>query len=142
MIRNLLAALPGRAADQLRDRVRDKMVSGLLLAFALFFAGIALLAGIAAIGVVLASHYGALAACLIIAAAALVVMLVLLGVMALRWQEARRRKEAEREEWLRAMMLARAVLPALVPGKTLLVVTMLGLLAGVLTGAGKSPDDE
>lgn len=142
MIRALFAALPGRAAHQLRDRARDKMAGFLLLALALFFAGIALIGLIAALGVVLANHLGALAACLIIATAALVVMLILLAIVAYRGQAARRRTEAEREEWLRAMMLARAVLPALVPGKTLLAVTMLGILVGVLSGLGKTPDDD
>ncbi len=134
---NIGAALKAR----IRRTARRQMGSALLGGLALLFLGVAIIAAIAAIGVMLAARWGVLAGCLIIAAAALVVAVVLVVVVAQQAKKARRRQQAELAQLHQTVLAAKAILPDLAAGKALLIVMALGLLVG-LTAGKHDPHDK
>ncbi len=117
---------------QVRRTARRQMASALLGGLALLFLGAAIIAGIVAVGVVLADHWGVLAACLIIMAAALVLATLLMAVAALHAKEARRRQQAELAHMRQTVMAAQEIATDLTQGKALMVATVLGVLAGLM----------
>ncbi len=133
----IAAILKARAKRSARRQMGNALLGGL----ALLFLGVAIVAGIAAIGVVLAARWGALAACLIIAAAALAVAASLAAVVAQQAKEARRRQRAELAELNQTILAAKAIAPALAGGKGLLFVTALGVLVGLMAAKHKPQDD-
>lgn len=141
MIKDVLAALPSLVARRVKRKVRRQMVSGLLVGLALFCAGIAGVALIAALWVVLAAHWGALVAWLVIAGAALLLSALLLALVAWRSAVARRRQQAERDHLQQTLLAARAMVPDLSASNALLIATVLGLLVG-LTAGSKDPKDK
>ncbi len=133
----IAALLKARAKRSARRQIGNALLGGL----ALLFLGVAIIAGIAAIGVVLAARWGALAACLIIAVAALVVAALLVAVVAQRAKEARRRQRAELAEWNQTILAVKAIAPAFSGGKGLLIVTALGVLVGLMSAKHEPQDD-
>jgi hypothetical protein len=130
-MQDLLANITANVANRVRRSARRRMASALLTGLALLFAGVGILAGIAALGVVLAARWGGLTACLIIAGAAFGLTLLLVAVVAQRAKSARRRQQAERAHWLQIMATAKAIAPDLTAGKTLLIIAALALMAGL-----------
>ena len=140
-MQDLMADIAAFLAGRVRQAARRQMGRALLVGFALLFVGIAIVAGVAAIGVALATRWGAMAACLIIAVAALMPALVLLVVVAQQAKAARRRWRAELAQLQEAAGLAKAILPHLTTSSTLLIATALGLMVG-LTAGKQSPQDK
>jgi MFS family permease len=140
MIKDVLAAIPSLVARRVKRKVRRQMVSALLLGLALFFAGIAGVAGIAALWVVLAAHWGALVAWLMIACAALLLAVLLIGMVAWRSAVAQRRQQAERDQWQQTLLAAKAMVPDLSASNAMLIATVLGLLVGLTAGSNDPKD--
>jgi hypothetical protein len=132
---DLLTDISAIVATRIKRSARRQIGSTLLMGLALFFVGIAIVAGIAAIGVVLAARWGVLAACLIIAASALVLTVGLVVVVAQTTKAAHRRQQAEREQWRQALLAAKVIAPDLSAGKALLIATALGLMVGLTARA-------
>ena len=137
---DLLAEISAIVARRIKTAVRRQISSTLLIGLALFFVGIAIVAGIMAIGVVLTAHWGLLAACLIIVASALVLTFGLVVVVVLTSKAAHRRQQAEREQCRQALIAAKAIAPGLSASKALLIATVLGLMTGLTTGARPAQD--
>lgn len=137
---DLLADISAIVARRIKTAARRQIGSALLIGLALFFVGIAIVAGIMAIGVVLAAHWGLLAACLIIVASALVLTFGLVVVVVLTSKAAHRRQQAERKQWRQALIAAKAIAPGLFASKALLIATVLGLMMGLTTGARPAQD--
>lgn len=141
MLKDVLAALASLVARRIKRRMRRQMVSGLLLGLALFCAGIGGIALVAALWVVLAAHWGALVAWLVIAGASLMLCALLLGLVAWRTAVARRMQQAERDHLQQTLLAAKAMVPDLSAGNSLLIATALGLLVGLMSGS-KDPKDK
>lgn len=137
LLANIAAILKARARRSARRQMGNLVLGGL----ALLFLGVAIIAAIAAIGVVLADLWGILAACLILMAAAFVVAVLLVAVVALQAKEARRRQQAELAQMHQAMLAAKAIATDLTQGKALMVATVLGVLVG-LTATRHEPQDK
>lgn len=133
----LLANIAEMVARRVKRSARRQMGSALFVGLALLCVGVSAIAGIAAIGVVLAARWGVLAACLIIAAVAFLVALVLVAVVAQQAKAARRMHRAEREQWYQAMQAAKVMVPDITAGKALLMATALGLIVGLTRGTRK-----
>jgi uncharacterized SAM-binding protein YcdF (DUF218 family) len=135
-LRNFGAILAGRV----KLTVRRKAGVVLLYCLGVFFLAVAVVAGIVSLGIVLASRWGALSACLIIAGAALLMVIVM--VLAVGWlaRVERRRQLAEAAQWQQAMLAARAVFPEMTTGKALLWAAALGLVVGMKRGPSYPTD--
>jgi uncharacterized membrane protein len=137
----LLTNIAAILKAQVRRTARRQMASALLGGLALLFLGVAIIAGIAAIGVALATRWGVLAACLIIMAAAFVVAVLLVAVAAMQAREARRRQQAELAEMHHAILAAKAIATDLAQGKALVVASVLGVLVGLMA-TRREPQDK
>jgi ABC-type multidrug transport system fused ATPase/permease subunit len=126
---------------RMRRAARRQMTSALFGGLALLFVGIAIIAGIAAIGVALATRWGVVAACLIIAAAALVVAILLVVIVTQQAKEARRRQQAELAQLRQTMLAAKIIAADMTRGRALTVATVFGLLVG-LTATRHEPQDK
>lgn len=120
-------------ADRLKRGMRRQIGSAVLFGIALLLLGVAIVAGIVAIGVALAAHWGVIGACLIIAGVALGLAAVLVGVVGAMARTARRRQRAQMAQWQQSLLAAKAIVPGLSTGKALLIATALGVLVGLTT---------
>jgi hypothetical protein len=130
-LKDIGAILTGR----IKLTLRRKVGGVLLYCFGAFFLAVAVVAGIAGIGIALASRWGALSACLIIAGFALFMAVSIVIAVGLQAKADRRRQLAEAAQWRQAMLAAKAILPELTAGKALLCAAALGLLVGAAKGA-------
>jgi hypothetical protein len=137
---DLLTNIGAIFKDRMRRAARRQMASALLGGLALLFVGVAVVAGIAAVGVALAAHWGVLAACLIISAAALAVAILLVVIAAQLANKARRQQQAELAQLRQTMLAAKVIAADMTRGKALMVATMFGLLVG-LTATEHKPRD-
>ncbi len=137
LLTNIAAILKAQVSRTARRQLAGALLGGL----ALLFVGVAIIAGIAAIGVALATRWGVLAACLIIMAAALVVAVLLVAVAALQAKQARRRQKAELEGIHQALLAFKAIVTDPSHGKAQMVATFLGVLVG-LAATRRGPQDK
>ena len=141
MMKDLLADISATVARRIKRAARRQIGNALLIGLALLLVGIAIVAGIAAIGVALAAQWGVLTACLIIAASAVVLAVGLVVVVAQQAKAARRRQRAAMDQWRQAVLAAKVIAPDLTAGKALLIATALGLIVG-LTAGTRTPQDK
>ena len=138
---DLLTNIGAIFKDRMKRAARRQMASALMGGLALLFLGMAVVAGIAAIGVALAARWGALAACLIIAGTALLVAILLVVIAALQAKKARLQQQAELAQLRQTMLAAKVIAAELTRSKALMVATVFGLLVG-LTATKREPRDK
>ena len=138
----ILSDIATLLSERAKGAVRRRMTGAILVGIALFFVGIALVAGIVALGVALAARFGVLGACLIIAAGALVVAVVLVGVVAAQARAARRRRQAEAAQLRQMLVVAKAIVPDVSAGYALLIAAAAGLIVGLKGTAARAKDHD
>lgn len=137
-------ALGGFAAivtGRVRRSVQRRMRNAGLYAGVVILIFTAWLAGVAALWVALAAHWGAFWALVMIAAGASGLAAIVVVAVSMMDRAERRRARAEARLWREAVAAAAAILPGLKTRQSLLVAAVLGLVMG-LTAGGRSPDDE
>lgn len=137
---DLLTNIGAILKSRMRRAARRQMASALLGGLALLFAGVGLIAAIAAIGVALAARWGVLAACLIIAGTAFLVAILLVVVVVQQAKATRRRQQAELVELRQTMLAAKVIAADMTRGKAMMVATVLGVLVGLTAATHKPPD--
>lgn len=137
---NPLGEIEAILTGRIKQLVERKMRSAVLYGVALILLVTAFIAGVAAIWVILAERWGALAACLMIAAAAFLLAVILAYVIALNDRAQRRKERAAAEQMRATVAAAMAILPELSSKKSLLFATVIGLVVGLASGIGGPKD--